>query len=179
MDIAEINVRLREDVGRQASRRLRRTDLVPAILYGRNEPNVTLAIERGVLERLIHEHAYIVRVAWDGQQENVQIREIQYDSLGDDILHVDMVRISLSETVTVSVSVVPRGEAAGVNEGGTLDLVLHELEIECLPIAIPESLRIDVSQLGIGDSLRIADLTLPEGVTALGEIGRASGREGV
>ena len=169
MDIAEISARPREEVGRQASRRLRRTDLVPAILYGRNEPNVTLAIERGVVEHLIHEHAYIVRVAWDGQQENVQIRDIQYDALGDCILHVDLVRISLTETVRVAVPIEMHGEAAGVKEGGVLELLLHEIEVECFPTAIPENIRVDVSGLNIGDDLRVLDLPLPQEVQSVHE----------
>lgn len=167
MDIVEIEARPREVRGSRACRRLRREELVPAIVYGRKEPGVLLSLTRGDVEHLIHDRAHVLRVNWDGHHENVQIKEVQYDALGDDVLHVDLVRISLSETVTVSVPVEIHGEAAGVAEGGALGLVHHEFEVECLPTAIPESVRIEVSQLGIGDALKVADIEFPEGVTPL------------
>jgi large subunit ribosomal protein L25 len=167
MDIVEIEARPREVCGSRACRRLRREDLVPAVIYGRDAPNVVLSITRSDLEHLVRERTFIVSVSWDGQRENAQITEIQYDALGDDIIHVDLVRISLSEVVTVSVSIEIHGEAAGIAEGGALDQVLHELEVECLPTAVPENLRVEVAGLAIGDTLRVADIKLPEGARAL------------
>jgi large subunit ribosomal protein L25 len=145
---------------------LRKEGLVPAVLYGHREPNVLLSLHRSELERLLGMHAFILQVNWDGRSESVQVRELQYDPLGDHVIHVDLARISLSETVTVSVPIETHGEAAGVAEGGVLDLQLHELEVECLPTAIPEKLRVEVAQLGIGDHVRVGDIQLPEGVTA-------------
>jgi large subunit ribosomal protein L25 len=78
-------------------------------------------------------------------------------------------RISLTEAVTVSVPVETHGDAAGVEEGGILDVIMHELEVECLPTAIPEKVRVEVADLGIGDSVRVADMVLPEGVVATAE----------
>ncbi|MHC4592923.1 MAG: 50S ribosomal protein L25 [Planctomycetota bacterium] len=98
------------------------------------------------------------------------MRDLQYDPLGDHVIHVDLARISLSETVTVSVPIETHGEAAGVAEGGVLDLQLHELEVECLPTAIPEKLRVEVAELGIGEHLRVGDIQLPEGVTPAADV---------
>jgi large subunit ribosomal protein L25 len=166
MDILEIEAKPRDARGTVACNRLRRQDLVPAVLYGHGESNVLLSMKRRELEHVIEGHNFIVCIAWDGQQDNAQVREIQYDALGDHIVHVDFMRISLTETVTVSVPVETHGDAAGVAEGGILDVIMHELEIECLPTAIPESIRVEVAELGIADSLRVADISLPEGVTA-------------
>jgi len=169
MEIAEISAQPRETHGGRACRRLRRQDLVPAVMYGQNEPNVLLSLQQRDVEHLIHEHAYVVRVNWDGRSEPAQIKDMQYDALGDDVLHVDLMRISLTETVVVEVPLTPHGEPAGVEDGGTLDLVVRQLEVECLPTAIPESIRIEVAQMGIGDVLHVADIALPEGVKALAE----------
>jgi large subunit ribosomal protein L25 len=169
MDILEVEAKPREARGSVACKRLRKQDLVPAILYGHGEPNVLLSMKRRALERLIEDHSFIVCIAWDGQHDNAQMKAIQYDALGDRVIHVDFMRISLTETVSVSVPVETHGEAAGVTEGGILELVMHELEVECLPTAIPERLRVELAGLGIGDSLRVADIVLPEGVVAVAE----------
>jgi large subunit ribosomal protein L25 len=166
MDILEVEAKPREARGTAACNRLRKQDLVPAVLYGHGEPNVLLSMKRREVEHLIEDHNFIVCIAWDGQRDNAQMREIQYDALGDHIIHVDFMRISLTETVVVSVPIETHGDAAGVDEGGILDVIMHELEIECLPMAIPENIRVEVAELGIGDSLRVADIVLPEGVTA-------------
>lgn len=169
MDILEVEAKPREARGTGACNRLRKQDLVPAVLYGHGEPNVLLSMKRREVEDLVDDHNFIVCIAWDGQRDNAQMREIQYDALGDHIIHVDFMRISLTETVTVSVPVETHGEAAGVSEGGILDVIMHEMEVECLPMAIPERIRVEVEELEIGDSLRVQDVVLPEGVTAVAD----------
>ena len=164
MDIAELQAQPREARGLRACRRLRRQGLVPAVVYGHGEPNVLLSVRCSDVEKLLEERNFIVQVRWDGRDENAQVKEIQYDALGDDILHVDLQRISLTETITVSVPIEVHGEAAGVKAGGVLDVQLHDVEVECLPTAVPEKLRAEVAALEIGDDLRVSDLTLPEGV---------------
>lgn len=169
MDIEEIQARPRDARGRRACRRLRRQGLVPAVIYGRGQPNVLLNVRLSDVEKIVKARTFIVQVSWDGQRESAQIRELQYDALGDQVMHVDFVRISLTETVTVSVPVEPHGEAAGVAEGGVLDLREHELDVECLPTAIPEKLRVEVAHLGIGDDVRVRDIAFPEGVEPVAE----------
>jgi len=169
MDIAEIQARPRLERGTRACKRLRAQGLLPAVIYGHGEPNVLLSLRRGIVEKLLEDRAFIIQVGWDGHQESAQLKEVQYDALGDEIVHVDLVRISLTETITVSVPVETHGEAAGLAEGGVLDLRRHELEVECLPTAIPERLRIEVEGLEIGDDLRIADIKFPEGVQPVEE----------
>ena len=164
MDIAQVEARPRQERGSRPCRRLRKQGLVPAVICGHGQPNVLLTVRRASLEDLLAERAMIVQVNWDGEQESAQIKEVQYDALGDDIVHVDFVRISLTEAVTVSVPVEPHGDAVGVEQGGMLDLRQHELEVECLPTAIPEKLRVEIAELDIGDILRVSDVEFPEGV---------------
>jgi large subunit ribosomal protein L25 len=169
MDIPVVEARPRQSLGSRACRRLRREGTIPAVLYGRGGPNVRLALERQGIEALIGEHALVVEVVWDDQRDNAQVREIQYTALGDHVVHVDLLRISLLETIQVAVPVEPHGEAAGLDEGGVLELVLHEIEVECLPTAIPENIRVEVAQLEIGDNLTVADIQFPEGVVPVTE----------
>ena len=166
MDIAELNAQPREARGLRPCRRLRKQGLVPAVVYGRGEPNVLLSLRRDDVEKLLHDRSFVVQVRWDGRDESAQVKQIQYDALGDDIVHVDLQRISLTEVITMLVPVEPHGEAEGVKAGGMLAVQLHEVQVECLPTAVPEKLRVEVAALQIGDDLRVSDLVLPEGVRA-------------
>ena len=165
MDIAEVQASPRQAGTSRVARRLRKQALVPAVLYGRQQDNVLLSLHRDELENLIRAHTSVVQVVCEGQTDAAQIRDVQYDALGDRVLHVDFVRISLTEIVTVSVPVEPHGEPPGVTAGGLLELRMHELEVECLPIAIPEKVRIEVGALEITDDLRVGQIEFPEGVT--------------
>jgi len=170
MDIPTIKAWAREDRGTRASRRLRQRGMVPAVLYGRGEPNVLLSVEEGAIAYLIAQHAMIFQVEWDGHQTPIQLKAAQLDSLGDRILHVDFHRISLTDTVRVAVPIEAHGEPAGVKEqGGVLEMVMHEIEVECLPTSIPERIRVEVSDIHVGEDIRVGNLRLPEGVTAVGD----------
>ena len=151
MDIAEIQASPREANGSRACGRLRRQGLVPAVLYGHGDSNVDLSLSRDEIEGLIQSHTSVLQVAWDGQSDAAQVREVQYDALGDRIMHVDFMRISLTETITVSVPVEVHGEAVGLAAGGVQELRLHEIEVECLPGNIPADIEVSVLELGIGD----------------------------
>lgn len=165
MELMQVEARPREARGSRECRRLRKLGLVPAILYGRKQDNVLLSVTRRDVEKLLAARAFIVQVNWDGRHEAAQVKEIQFDALGGFIEHIDFARISLTETITVRVRVEPHGEPVGLAEGGLLAVREHELEVACLPTAIPEKLRIEVSNLAIGDTLRVGDIQFPEGVT--------------
>jgi large subunit ribosomal protein L25 len=169
MEVYEIAAQPRQASGTRACRRLRKENLVPAVLYGRGQDNVMLALPDEAILQALHERALVLRVLWDGSEETAQIKEVQYDAVGDNLLHVDLARISLTEKLTVTVPVKTHGEPRGVTEGGVMELIEFELDVECLPTDIPESIRVEVAELGIGESLTIADLVFPEGVTPLGE----------
>jgi len=169
MNIPTLNVSPRERAGASACRRLRRQGLVPAVLYGRGEPNLLLAVPDSAMEKLLRQHNVIMNLQWDDKNVPAQLKEVQYNALGDEVIHADFGRISLTETVQVRVRVELHGEAAGVKEGGVLDQVLHELTVECLPTGIPDKVRVEVSPLTIGADLRVRDLIVPEGVKVLAD----------
>ncbi len=167
MDIPTLKVSSREQTGRRNCNALRREGLIPAILYGRGKPNVMLSFEEKALQDLINAHALVFNLEADEEKTPVQLLEVQYDSFGDEILHADLGRISMSETIEVSVAVETKGDPIGVREeGGVLEVIRHEVSIETLPGNIPEQITLDVAELTIGDDIRVGDLPLPEGVTS-------------
>jgi large subunit ribosomal protein L25 len=105
----------------------------------------------------------------DGKPQKALIKDVQYDALGDEILHVDFARVSLTERITLSVPVVMFGHAVGSDEGGVLDQVLKSLEVRCLPTNIPESVRLNVAELKIGDSIFVKNVPPIENVEILSD----------
>ncbi|MCD6508585.1 50S ribosomal protein L25/general stress protein Ctc [Candidatus Poribacteria bacterium] len=165
-----IEVQPREGLGKGAARALRRQGLIPGVVYGHNFGPIPVQVELEELKRLLHHESIesmLIRMKLNGREETVMIKEIQRHPVTYDILHVDFHRVSLTEEVTTRVPVELVGESIGVKEGGILEFLLRELEIRCLPTEIPEHIAIDISQMRIGDSLRVGDLKLKEGITVL------------
>jgi len=165
-------VREREQLGSRESRRLRRQGLIPGILYGRgNKPHAFVVPERelrSVLTTSAGLHA-ILDVVLDGQKtvHPSVLKDFQQDAQRGKITHVDLHEVRLDQPIQTAVAVQLVGESPGVKEGGVLTQVTREVHIEALPTSIPEHLEADVSSLGIGDALRLADLTAPAEVTFL------------
>jgi len=164
MSTETLVVEKREATGRQVSSRLRREGQVPAVLYGRKQDVVHLTVSQEDLMRVLRQDTQIVELQVGEDREAAQIKEVQYDSLGDALLHVDFTRISLTEEVEVSVSITTRGTSPGMEAGGVLDQTMRELQVKCLPANVPTSIVVDVSGLEMDAILRIADLVLPDGV---------------
>jgi large subunit ribosomal protein L25 len=159
----------REGHGSQLARKLRRAGHVPAVVYGHKEAVVSLTVEKDDLWRVIRHNVRVVNLQLDGKTESCLIKEIQWDSLGKDVLHVDFNRVSKDERIKVHVPVMLRGTAPGIAAGGVLNQPLHALEIECLAIAVPENIKVSVAELQIEQAIHIKDLHLPEGVTVHGD----------
>jgi large subunit ribosomal protein L25 len=157
----------REPRGSAEARRLRRARKIPAVLYGHKEATVALALKQEDLARVMRHGTRVVDLQTDGKTEKALIREVQWDHLGHDILHVDFNRVSADERIQLEVRLELRGIAPGVTAGGVLDQPLHNLEIECLAISVPESIRVPIGELQIDGSIYVRDLVLPEGVKAL------------
>lgn len=156
----------RQENGSQAARRLRREGLVPAVLYGHKEATIMLTLNLDEVTKALRHGARVVDLKTEGgKEEKAFIRELQWDHLGKSLLHVDFTRVSLDERIDVTVRLELRGIAPGVTGGGVLDQPLHELEIECLAISIPESIRVNIGELQLGGVIHVKDLHLPEGVT--------------
>ena len=178
MQMQELVVTQREGTGKQAAKRLRREGRIPAILYGGAAPQ-TISVDPKAVLKMIHGHegtTQLLSLTFDGGPGTRMaiIRAMQFDPVSEDLLHVDLQEVSADRAITVRVAVHPVGEAIGVRDTkGILSLVLHELEISCLPTQIPQGIDADVSQLAIGDVLTVRDLVAPEGVRILNDPGQA------
>lgn len=175
MSELEIEVQQREATGKGPNRRLRTAGRIPAVVYGGGRDPLPIEVEKDRLRELLRsrgsEHAvFLLKLGGSGKSRHTMIREMQVDPVTREILHVDFQRVSLDQKVRVAVEVELIGVAEGVkNEGGVLDFVTREVEIESLPGEIPDRLTLDVSALHIGQHLEIGALEIPEGVTLLDE----------
>ncbi|MEI8175762.1 MAG: 50S ribosomal protein L25 [Candidatus Omnitrophota bacterium] len=178
MERVNLEIQLREEKGKQLVKKLRTAGFVPAVVYKGGGDNVSLKVNEREFIRLIGAKAganVIINLkiasgaasAKGFKDKTVMIKEIQREPVKGRILHVDFNEISLTETLKVQVRVEPKGEPLGVKEGGTLERVIREVEVECLPTAIPGKFEVDVSQLKIGDTIFIKDIIAGEGVKIL------------
>ena len=165
----------REHLGSAETRRLRKQGIVPGVLYGSGEP-VAISIAERELRRALTGAAglhSILDVEIDGKGETHAsiLKDYQVDPVRGGVTHVDLQEVRLDQTITASVSVNLSGGdvAPGVKEGGVLSQVLREVNVEALPLEVPEHIDFDVSEMEIGGTLRLAELAAPEGVTILGD----------
>jgi large subunit ribosomal protein L25 len=170
MAVISLKGESRADLGKGGARKARAAGMIPGVLYGHGEDPVPVAIVTRELQIALHDHEggnAIVNLALNGAEHTALIRDVQYDPINHAILHLDFQRISLTEEVEVEVAVHMVGTAVGVKDGGgILETILREVEVRCLPTAIPGAIDADVSKLNIGDSLHVRDLSAP-GVTIL------------
>jgi large subunit ribosomal protein L25 len=152
--------------GSRASRRLRRSGMVPAILYGHGEACVELAATREAVDAVVRHGSRFVELT-GAVKEGAVIRELQWDAMGTFPIHVDLLRVSKSDRVKVRVPVDLKGECPGQRAGGTVNLVMHEIDLECTADSIPEKIHALVGHLELGHALKVRDLELPKGVRAL------------
>jgi large subunit ribosomal protein L25 len=157
----------REGRGSQKARRLRKQGQVPAVVYGHKEETVSVSLSNDELHAALRHGARVVDLQTDGKVQKALIREIQWDHLGHEILHVDFARVAADERITVPVPVELRGIAPGATGGGLLDQPLHTLMVECPAISVPESIRVNINELQIGAAIYVRDLHLPEGVKVI------------
>ena len=178
MAMQELTVQGRGETGKQVAKRLRRAGVVPAVLYGGAKPE-SISVDPKAVLRIIHGHAgstQLLNLTFEGGDGSRMaiIRDLQFDPVSEQLLHVDLQEVTADRAITVRVAVHPVGEAAGVREQkGILNVVLHELDVSCLPTMIPERIDADVVALMIGDVLTVADLRAPEGVRILNDPGQA------
>lgn len=172
MERVVLPAEVREKTGKSAAKKLRLAGKIPAILYGKHYPPRPLAIERKRLLEVLHTAAgknvlIDLRIQRDGDEEaaTVMLKELQRDLFGREVIHADLVAVSLEESIELEVPVVLVGQARGVAAGGILEHHLRHLLVECLPTQIPEHIEVDISHLDIGDTIHVSDLKIPEGVT--------------
>ena len=168
---AELNITARDRVGKGEARSLRRQGLVPAVVYGKGLETCPVTVNPKELQQAIGTDAgwnTLITLRGKGafDRKTVILKDMQVSPLRGEIRHVDFQAIDLKEKVHVMVPVHPIGKSAGEKEAGNLQVIRHELEVVCLPNAIPTSIDVDVTALQIGDTIHVEDLVLPEGVEA-------------
>ncbi len=168
----EINAEVRTDVGKGASRRLRRSgDKVPAIIYGAEEPPINLTLSANELNKAMQEEAFfsqILDVKVDGKAHQAVLRDLQRNPANEKVLHVDFFRISANKPIHVSVPLhfVNEDKCKGVRlGGGNISHAMTEVEVSCLPKDLPEYIEVYMAELDVGEIIHLSDLALPDGVT--------------
>ncbi len=164
--IETIEVQKREGIGSLKVSKLRAQGLVPAILYGHGEENVCLSVRRETVLSLVRHGTKLVSLTGD-VNDTALVRDVQWDSLGSEIMHLDFARVSQTELVEVTLPVHLVGEAPGLSEGGQLRFVSHEMTIRCPAASIPEFISVSVSHLHLGQSVHAGEVSLPEDATTV------------
>jgi len=172
MSSYKVEAILREATGRGATRRLRRSGKVPAIIYGGDQPELSICMEKFALNKLLSQETFftaLLTVSVQGKGDHtVLLRDVQWDPVTDDVSHLDFHRVLASDSVFVDVPLHTMGveQCPGAVLGGAVAVIRHVLNVRCRADAIPECIEVDCSQLNIGDTIHVEDLALPEGVEA-------------
>lgn len=172
-----LDVEQRAELGKGKVKDLRDGGFIPAVIYTKGTEALPIKVSHKQLLQLIHQHrleSVVINLKIkDDRKEKARpclIKEIQYHPVKGDIIHVDFNEISLTKVIKVNVPVVAKGESVGVKqEGGSLEHILWEIEIECLPTSIPKEIEVDISQLKIGDDIHIKDITFPPDIKVLND----------
>ncbi|MDB5296955.1 MAG: ctc [Phycisphaerales bacterium] len=157
----------RSELGSRQNRKLRLTGKIPGVVYGHKEAVVPVTLPKKELSTHLARGAHVFDLSLDGKSETVLVKEVQYDHLGIEVLHVDFARVSLTEKVTVTVPLELKGTPKGEEQGGVLSQTVSDLEVECTVTDIPDVIRHNVSDMALDDVLHLKDIKLPAGVTAL------------
>lgn len=173
----KLNAQIKTEVGKGVNRKLRANGEVPAILYGPQQDPVPLILQQNEVGKLLKAggkrriNELVINGVTGGDKSTlVMIRDIQRNALSGELIHIDFYSIRKGHKLSLTVPVVLRGQAVGVTDGGgALQFLTREMVIECLPKDLPEYIEVDVTELEVGNSIALADLTLPEGVTLADE----------
>lgn len=176
MEQVKIKVQKRDERGKKIAKKLRKEEMIPAVVYRKGEETISISVPEKDFIHALHTAAgenVIIALEIDkadkkSQNKTAIIKEIQNHPLKDSILHIDFQEISLTETITVKVPIETKGEAVGVKrDGGVLEHMLWDLEIECLPMDIPQKIEVDIEKLEIGNEIQVKDVILPPNIKVL------------
>ena len=156
---------IREHTGSKHAAKIREQGRIPAIMYGHKQEPVTISLDAHNLVEGLHHGHRVVDVQIGRKKETAMFKELQYDHLGKNIIHIDLMRVDVTETVRVTVPIELKGTAKGTQEGGIIEGHANHLEIECKVSDIPETIVVSVKDVGVGDSLHASDAELPAGLT--------------
>ena len=154
----------RDKPGTRSARRLRRDGRIPAVVYGHQQEAASVTLPKKETLEHLRRGAHLFNLTLDGNSESVLLKDVQYDHLGDEVLHMDLFRVNLDEEITSEVPIVLAGEPIGARTGGILTQMRNTIELVAKVRDLPDELRIDVSQLEIGGSIHMGEVKLPAGV---------------
>ena len=173
MEDIKLIAKKRDQEGSSNARRMRNAGSLPAVIYGEEKKPVSVELNAHNFEQILHHSAsesMLINVALEGESDfSVLVKDVQHHPVTSDLLHVDLMRVAANKPIEVEITLDLVGEAAGVKAGGSLEHILHSIELECLPGDLVDSFEVDVSALEIGDSLTVADLKLGGKFTLLVE----------
>ncbi len=161
----ELKTESRKETGSGPARRMRKAGMVPCVLYGLSEKNMPLSVARNRLEIVLRTGKRMVDLRVGSKKETVLVKDLQHDPLTDQIIHADFERVAMDEEIEIEIPIVVKGRAKGQDEDGVIDQVLKALHVRCLPKDIPEEVAVDITELNINDSRKVADVQVPNGVT--------------
>lgn len=151
--------------GTRVARRLRKSGRIPAVIYGHKQAVVPVTLGRDDVLRMVKMPGHLAELDLGGTTETVLIRDVQWDHLGKEVLHLDFARVDAEEIVETEVKIELRGQPAGAAAGGILEHIVHTLTIKCRAGSIPDSIKVDVSELQVDQAVHVSDLKLPPDVT--------------
>lgn len=166
----KLQAQMREGTGKGVARKLRAAGKVPAVLYGQGTEPLVLSVDAREMFRVLHGGAggnALVDLVVEGQDHLAMAREIQRDHIHNQLVHIDFLAVSRTETITANVPVVEVGDAVGVKEGGVVEHHLREVMVECFPQDVPDQIEVDITEVALGDMVHVSDLDAPKGVAIL------------
>jgi large subunit ribosomal protein L25 len=173
MEVTDLAVEIRKEQKKGPARRLRQQGLVPAVFYGRAAENILLAVKNDALIKLHKDkkdHSFINLIIDDGKKKIEKlslIKELQVQPLTGKFYHADFYEVDMKRKLTFDVSLTFTGKAVGVDNGGELQHIKRQVTVSCLPANLPDHIEVDVAALDIGDSIKVKEMKLPEGITVL------------
>ena len=168
MELSKLEVAKRDQIGTNAVRQMRHQGRVPGVLYGDKSEPLSFSADEKILTELLAAPGQFVEVEFEGQVQTSIIQEVQYDTWGQKVLHVDFVRVDANKPVEVAVPLNVFGTPKGASVGGALQKHHAEVRIQCIPRLIPHKVDINMKALGIGDTIQVKDLPLPSEATVVG-----------
>jgi len=160
-----LEAQLREQIGSKAAAAVRKQGRIPAVVYGHQQQPVAVSLDAHDFVEGLHHGARLMDLTLAGKNEKAIIKDLQYDHLGRDVIHADLMRVDVTEVIKVVVPLELKGTPKGAQEGGVLTAHTSRLEVQCLAINIPEAIVVPVKDLDVGQAIHAAQIQLPEGVT--------------
>ena len=166
----KLDLKERTVKGKSKARSLRRDGMVPGVYYFRGEENIDLQIDKKKLYHAMNSGQHVFEVEMSGAKQYVTIKGIQYHPVTDEVLHIDLMQVNMTEKMKFTIPISLEGEAEGVKEGGVLSQILTTIDVNCLPTSVPDNILVDISNMELNSNKTIADIVnIPEGVEILSD----------